>query len=110
MAKLLKIVYNGDERKVHNLNTTIVQSHVSGDIKEEAEALFRGLGLDLPTAIRIFLTVSVQRRGFPFEVAEEIPNEETQQAMRECLEGRNMSGPYDSVDEMMRDLTEGLCA
>ena len=92
------------------MNTAVVQSRVSDDIKREAEALFEGLGLDVATAIRIFLAVSIQRRGLPFDVTEEMPNEETQQAMRECLEGKDMSGPYDSVDEMMRDFTEGLCA
>jgi DNA-damage-inducible protein J len=98
---------------VFNLkNTEVVQSNVSSDVKQDAETLFEGLGLDVSTAIRMFLIMAIKRNGFPFEVRDtpEIPNEETQKAIMESVSGKNMSQAYDSVDEMVRDLTEELSA
>lgn len=32
------------------------------------------------------------------------PNEETIAAMEDAIEGRNLSKPYDDIDEMMKDI------
>ena len=39
-------------------------------------------------------------------LAEHEPNEETIAAMRDVMEGRNLSKTYDDVEEMMKDLLE----
>lgn len=58
-------------------NTTI-QVRVDEKIKEESEALFKSLGFDTATAVRMFLTMAVNMKGMPFDVSK--ANFETQDA------------------------------
>lgn len=48
--------------------TTVVQFRVEESLKNEATEIFESLGLDLPTAFRMFLKKSVAKRGIPFGV------------------------------------------
>lgn len=48
--------------------STLVQIRVDEDLKNEAAGIFEQLGLDLPTAFRIFLKKSVEERGIPFDM------------------------------------------
>jgi len=48
--------------------TTVVQTRVDETLKNEASEIFESLGLDLPTAIRMFLAKSVMVGGIPFTV------------------------------------------
>ena len=52
------------------MSTATLQIRVEDSLKEQAMALFDRLGLDLPTAIRIFLKKSVLENGVPFEIKE----------------------------------------
>lgn len=52
------------------MSTATLQIRVEDNLKEQAMALFERLGLDLPTAIRIFLKKSVAENGVPFEIKE----------------------------------------
>ena len=52
------------------MSTATLQIRVESNLKEQATALFDRLGLDLPTAIRIFLKKSVSENGVPFEIKE----------------------------------------
>ena len=52
------------------MSTATLQIRVEDSLKEQAVAVFERLGLDLPTAIRIFLKKSVSENGVPFEIKE----------------------------------------
>lgn len=41
---------------------------LNAELKNEAETLFSKLGMDLSTAVQIFLRQSVQNGGMPFEI------------------------------------------
>ena len=45
------------------MSTATLQIRVEDSLKEQATALFERLGLDLPTAVRIFLKKSVAENG-----------------------------------------------
>lgn len=45
-----------------------IQVRVEDELKEKAEQLFRELGTDTTSAIRMFLTQAVANNGFPFEI------------------------------------------
>ena len=45
---------------------TNIQVRVDQALKAEAEQLFADIGLDMPTAIRLFLKQSVINNGIPF--------------------------------------------
>ena len=48
--------------------STLIQIRVDEDLKNEATDIFERLGLDLPTAIRVFLKKSVEESGIPFNL------------------------------------------
>lgn len=52
-------------------------------LKKNAQELLRDLGMDLTTAITIFLRQTVREQGIPFEIKREIPNPQTIEALNE---------------------------
>ena len=46
----------------------LLQLRVDENLRQEAAEIYSQLGLDLPTAIRMFLTRSVQVKGIPFSM------------------------------------------
>lgn len=48
---------------------SLIQVRVDEELKREADTLFRDLGLDTTTAIRIFLKQAVSKGAIPFEIA-----------------------------------------
>lgn len=47
---------------------SLVQVRVDEQLKEDVTAIYEELGMDLATAIRIFLKRSVQEKGIPFSM------------------------------------------
>lgn len=45
-----------------------IQLRVDDELKKKSDALFKDLGTDTTTAIRIFLTQALAVNGFPFEI------------------------------------------
>ena len=45
-----------------------IQVRVDDDLKIKSDALFKDLGTDTTTAIRMFLTQALAVNGFPFEI------------------------------------------
>ena len=77
---------------------------IEPELKKEASALFKSLGLDLSTATGIFYRQALRCHGLPFEVKLDEPNEITYKAMDDAENGRDMYGPYNSVKELMEVL------
>ncbi len=84
------------------MNAT-VQSRVSPALKEDAERVFRAMGLKTSDAIRLFLQQSVNVGGLPFRPTAPHPNAETAAAMRDTRSGENLSS-YDSFDDVRKEL------
>ena len=85
-----------------------VNTNISLDpeLKKEAVQLFHSMGLDLSTAISLFLFQSVRERKIPFELWE-VPNETTIAAIKEgeeMMKHPERSKTYDTVEELMEDL------
>ena len=53
------------------MTTSSLQIRIDPNLRKEAEALFSNAGLDMSSAIRLFLRQSVIRRRLPFEVITE---------------------------------------
>lgn len=73
------------------------------ELKAQASALFKSLGMDLSTATGIFYRQALRCHGLPFEVRLDEPNEVTYAAI-ENAEDDDMYGPFDSVAELMEAL------
>ena len=72
------------------------------DIKDQAEEIFNELGLNMTTAINMFLRTAIREHGIPFELKLDVPNETTAAAI---AEGRKlMDDPlaprYSSMDAL----------
>ena len=86
--------------------TTNFSVRIDSDIKRQCEALYGELGVNLTTAINVFLRQSLRSGGFPFEVKLEQPNKETISAM---LEAEKIAHDptvkhYSDVEEALREL------
>ena len=57
---------------------------MDSDVKKQCEILYGELGMNLTTAINVFLRQSLRVGGFPFEVRLDQPNTETIAAMLEA--------------------------
>lgn len=79
---------------------------MDSEIKKQCEALYGELGMNLTTAINVFLRQSLRVGGFPFEVRLDQPNKETIAAMLEAE--RIAKDPtikhYSDVEEALREL------
>ena len=84
--------------------TTNLNVRIDAALKKEAEQIFNELGLNMSTALTVFLRQTVRSNGIPFDMRLDIPNRETLAAIRDVNLRRNLSGPYDSVKELMEDL------
>ena len=77
---------------------------IDPDLKRESQALFEQLGLNLSTAINMFLRQSVREQAIPFRVGNPLPNRETVQAIEDARKGIGLSRGFSSVAELMEDL------
>lgn len=62
--------------------TAFVRARIDKDVKEEAEAVLKDLGLTISDAVRLTLTRIARDKALPLEL--KIPNAETQAAMAEA--------------------------
>lgn len=83
---------------------TNVNIRMDENLKQQFEALCAELGLNMTTAFNVFAKAMVRRQGIPFEIALDIPNQETLAAIDDVNQGRNLSRSFSSVSELMEDL------
>lgn len=74
------------------------------ELKKQAEAMLSDMGLNMTTAMNMFLRQVVRQGRIPFEIATDIPNAETLAAINDVNNNQNVSKAYDSMEELMRDL------
>lgn len=79
---------------------------MDSDIKKQCEALYNELGINLTTAINVFLRQSIRAGGFPFDVRMVQQNKETVLAMLEAESiARDSSVKrYSDVEEALKEL------
>ena len=82
--------------------TTNFSVRMDGDIKKQCEALYGELGINLTTAINVFLRQSLRVGGFPFDVRLDQPNKETIAAIARDPSVKR----YSDVEEALRALKE----
>lgn len=80
---------------------------IDADVKAQAQALFADFGLDLSTAINIFLRQSIRENCIPFSIQREVPNADTIAAMREVDDMVNHPEQYETFHSM-EDLKRAL--
>lgn len=79
---------------------------IDSQLKKEAQRLFDDLGLNLSTAVNMFLKQAVREQAIPFRVGEQVPNAATLAAL---AEGNKMlddpAAPrFSSIEALFEDL------
>ena len=65
-----------------------IRARVEPNLKRDAEAVLKKIGLTSSEAITLFLTQVKLNDGLPFPVR--LPNRQTRQALKEAREGKNV--------------------
>ncbi len=80
---------------------------IDAETKAKAQAMLADFGMDLSTAVNIFLKQMIYEGAIPFAISREIPNKVTLAAMQEAHEmyvSPDSYKKYNSVDSMMEDI------
>ena len=85
--------------------TTNFSVRMDSDIKKQCEAIYGELGINLTTAINVFLRQSLRVGGFPFDVRLEQPNKETMLEAERIARDPSVKR-YSDVEEALRALKE----
>ena len=86
--------------------TSNINIRVDTELKQEAEELFRDLGLTMSSAITLFLRSAVNSNGIPFEI-KRVPNAVTEAALSEYEEMQKNPGSYQryhSFDDLLDEV------
>lgn len=92
------------------MSSSVFQMRLDDELKGEAAAIYEKLGLDLPTAIRMFLKRSILDNGIPFSM---ILPKETDRAERAVEAMRQMSAEAreHGVSELsLKEINEEIAA
>lgn len=87
--------------------TTSVSFRIDSDLKKQFEEFCDDVGLTMTTAFTVFVKRALREYRIPFDVAGDIPNEETLAAFDEVermIQDPTLGKTYTSAREMMEDL------
>ena len=90
------------------MNTANINIRVDRELKAQAEALFSDLGMNMSTAITIFLKSAIAHDGLPFEVKRAVLNAETRAALSEHTDMKKNPDAYqryDSFDDVLDEIS-----
>ena len=82
--------------------TTNLNIRTDKEIKEQADRIFSELGLNMTTAINMFLRTTIRENGIPFALKLDVPNETTAASIEE---GRRIASDssvkgYTNMDDL----------
>ncbi len=80
---------------------TSMTIRMNRDIKNQAQKIFADLGMDMTTAVNVFLRQAITYKGFPFEVTLHTPNSVTMNAIDSAEHEDDVYGPFDTVSKLM---------
>ena len=87
-----------------------IQVRVDDDLRKKSDNLFKELGTDTTTAIRMFLTQAVAHNGFPFEIKRISENPYLPLSEEQLLQKLELSrkhaeqGQYRNADDVISDM------
>ena len=91
--------------------TSAINVQVNAKDKELATNILKNLGLNMSTAINMFIKQIIKKDGIPFEVTNPKPSQELLEALQEgetiiqeVREGKRKG--YNNVNEMMRAILD----
>ncbi len=87
-------------------NSTQLQIRIDSKTKKEAKNIFDNIGIDMSSAIKLFLQQTINAKNIPFEVRDEngmtLKNSQILQAA--IIDAENSSKSFDNVDDLIKDI------
>lgn len=80
---------------------------IDAETKLQAQSLLSDFGMDLSTAVNIFLRQMIRDNAFPFVIQRDVPNAETLEAIAEVQKMKSdpsIGKSYSDVSQMMEDI------
>ena len=92
------------------IKSSTIQIRIDSKTKNSAKKIFEGIGLDMSSAIKLFLKQTVNLRAFPFELRDENgfslkKAKIMRKAIKEVKENKNRKG-YKNADEFIKSVLE----
>lgn len=90
------------------MSTTNLNVRIDKKTKEQAEIIFKKLGINMTTAINMFLKTSIRENGIPFHLNLDVPNIVTESAIKEGIEIANdqKTRGYRNLNDLRKALDE----
>ena len=85
------------------MSKTSMSIRLDSEVKEQAQQVFNSLGMDMTTAINIFLRQAIQYQGLPFDVRLD-ESRKLMEVLADLDQNRNMSQSFVIVSDLMEDL------
>lgn len=81
---------------------TNLNIRIDKEIKDQADRIFSERGLNMTTAINMFLRTTIRENGIPFSLKLDVPNEITAAAIEEGrrIASNNSVKGYTSMDDL----------
>ena len=89
--------------------TSSLNVNVNAETKKEASKVLDELGLNMTTAINIYLKQIVKHNGIPFEDKNRVHNNKLKKALKETdkiIKGKVNSKAYSSAEDLMKDILD----
>lgn len=90
------------------MTNTLIQVRIDDSLKKKATKVFEEVGLDLSTAIKIFLKRSVQKKGIPFAMNQE--DIETASAIKNIMSMREDVAKSSACNMTLADINNEINA
>lgn len=102
----LQKIYNINEKEETIMSSVPTQIRIDPKVKEQASIIFKGLGLDMSSAVNIFLRYCIMCGGIPFEVKIPNYNAKVLAAMEEAvaLAEDDSAEAFSDIDSLMKSL------
>ena len=83
-----------------------ISIRVDNKTKEQFDSLCNELGLNMSTAINLFVKTAIREKRIPFEISLNTPNTNVVKAIEGAEKGFGLSKKFDSVEDAMKSMLE----
>lgn len=87
--------------------TSAINVNVNTEIKKESTDILNDLGINMSTAVNMFLSQVIRNKGIPFDLISPKPSRKLRKALKEAddiISGKKKVKAYHNIDELFKDL------
>lgn len=92
------------------MSSSLVQVRIDTELRDDANKLFDSLGLDMSTAIKIFLKKCLAENGIPFAVTAKKPEYKSPVGMAAFRELQRQAAENGLTDMSLEEINAGIDA